>query len=128
MQARFLDHVCLPPTREDIAQAPTGLFFLCPFEGVSWVELLVALDSMPSFCPCELVGENDRADCLRSLWMLRLPRQPRARARRRQRRGGRSCERGPPGDGDGGGGEPSPRLITAAPCDRDREPLAGGAS
>jgi len=32
------------------------------------------------------------------------------------------------GDGNGGGGEPAQRLITAAPCDRDREPLAGGAS
>src|SRR5262245_60442712 len=103
MQARFLDHVCLPPTREEIAQAPTGLFFPCPFEGVSWVELLVALDSMPSFCPCEFVSENNRAKCLRTLWMFRPPRQPRPRARRRQRRGGSSCKRGPPDDGDGDG-------------------------
>jgi hypothetical protein len=34
------------------------------------------------------------------------------------------------GDGDGGGGDgpAPPRLITAAPSDRDRAPLAGGAS
>ena len=33
---------------------------------------------------------------------------------------------GDDGDGGDGGGEPAPpRLITAAPCDRDREPLAG---
>jgi len=115
MQARLshLDSVCLPPTREDIARAQTGLFFPCPFEG-GWVELLVALDSMPSFCPCEFVSENNRAKCLRTLWMFRPPRQPRPRARRRQRHGGSSCERGPPGDNDGGGdgdGDgPLPRL------------------
>jgi hypothetical protein len=110
-----------PPTREEIAQAPTGLFVPCPLEG-GWVELLVALDSMPSFCPCEFVSENNRARCLRTLWMFRPPRQPRARARRRQRHGGSRCERSPPGDDEGGGGEPPGPPRSGGML------LAGGAS
>jgi hypothetical protein len=55
------------------------------------------------FCPCELVSENNRAACLRGLWMSRLPRQPRARARRRQRHRGSSARASPGDDGDGDG-------------------------
>jgi len=39
---------------------------------------------------------------------------------------GKRDDGGGSGDPEGGGGDPPPqRLITVAPCDRDREPLAG---
>ena len=112
MQAQLsrLDQVWPPPTREEVEAVrlpPTREEIEAVlFEDLRWVELLILRHSMSWFCRCELVGENERADCLRGLWMFQLPRQPRARARRRQRRGGRSCERGPPGDDGGGGGDP----------------------
>jgi len=61
------------------------------------------------------------------------PREHRAASRGngggRDGSGKRDDGSGSDSDGDGGGGEPPPsRLITVAACDRDREPLAGGAS
>jgi hypothetical protein len=79
-----------------------------------------------------------RAALRRPAWRPPVPRAcpastPRPREHRAAPRGRDGVERddgGGSGDPDGGGGgEPPPqRLITVARCDRDREPLAGGAS
>jgi hypothetical protein len=109
----------LPPTREEIARANVFWVFrsLCivDIEAAALLELLLELDSEPCFCPCEFAA--DRAACLRTLWMFRLPRQPKTRARRRQRHRGGSCERGPPGDdggSDDGDGPPGRSLFNPA--------------
>ena len=137
MQARLLhpDQVRLPPTQEIASEN----VFLVPrslgigdIDAAAILDLILKADAL-LVCPCAL-ADNRRA-CLRQQWVSRLPRQPRTRARRRQRRSGGdgSGERDDgsgSGDSDGGGGgEPPPqRLIAVAPSDRDREPLAGGAS
>jgi hypothetical protein len=115
MQARFLDHVCLPPTREKICfldqvhsppALPTGDEIDAAIVAVvSSVDWQVARDAM-LVCPCAL-ADNRRA-CFRRIWMSRLCYRPRvrARARRRQRHRG-SGERAPPGDSGDPDGPPS---------------------
>jgi len=76
---------------------------------------ILLMPTLLGFCPCEHVSENSRAACLRSLWMFQLPRQPRTRARRRQRRGRNGCKRGPPTDGDGDGPPRSGLCIAHKP-------------
>jgi len=116
IQACFLDHVCPLPARKDDVRVPLAVALDIEFTdaaieiaGVAGLKphFRVFTPTRRSFCPCELVGENNRAACLRSLWVFQLFRQPRARAPRRQRRSGSGCERGPPGD-DGGGGPDGP--------------------
>ena len=131
MQACFLDQVCSLPERGGDVWVPLAVALEIEFTDLA-IEIAglkphFRVLTPTRFCPCDLESENNRAACLRSPWTFQLPRQPRARARQRQRRGGRSCERGPPGDDDGGDGDgPRPqRLITVARCDRDREPFAG---
>jgi hypothetical protein len=108
MQARLLhlDQVRLPPTQE-IASENVFLVArslgIADMEAAALLDLLLMLDSLPLFCPCAFA--SDRRACLRRLQLSRLRYRPRARARRRQRHSGSSCERGPPGDDDGGDGD-----------------------
>ena len=107
MQACSLhpDQVRLPPTQEIASEN----VFLVPrslgigdIDAAAILDLILKADAL-LVCPCAL-ADNRRA-CLRQQWVSRLCYRPRVRARapRRQRRGG-SGERGPPGD-DGGSGD-----------------------
>src|SRR5262245_60884353 len=87
------------PATQEIARA--NVFWVPRSLGIGDIDAAALLDVILKadallVCPCAL-ADNRRA-CLRQQWISRLLWRPRARARtrRRQRRGGSSCERGPP--------------------------------
>src|SRR5215510_11601284 len=101
----------LPPTKEEIARASADAFRVYRLLGIidaeaaTLLEWLLVQDSALRFCPCECAFAEDVVGCMRRLRLSRLRYRPRARARRRQRHSGSRCERGPPGDDDGGDGD-----------------------